>query len=635
MAGGSIDIRLTDALDMRNAGAILAATFGAGRGGDIAVEVGHLSLTGGAEINGTTSGSGSGGDIHVTAHHTLSILGRSIVPFLSLSGLVTNALENGPAGRIVVATPILQMDDGVIQAITLGKGSAGDIQLNVGSLTLTGGAQISSSSGATSLVTETLTSVTGQGGNVAITATDSVTISGRAGGFPSGVSTETSGSGNAGHIALSTPVLTMEDGRISSSTTGDGRAGDLMLRGGRVTLAGGAQISSASGNNAGAVGGGQGGEVTIIADEAIAISGRGSTISNNTFGIGDAGNISLTTSTLRMDNEGSIEAGGAGGRAGDIRVGATNVTLTGGATINTSTTGAGPGGSVIVTAADLISVSGRDANGVSSGFASGTLGSGVGGNIVLQTPQLELNDEGTISVLSLGTGDAGNIMLKAGKTFRSRHGAVTAEAAQGNGGNIQLTVGSRVELRDSQITATVKGGEGQGGNILIDPQFVILQRSQVRADAFGGPGGNVRIVAGVFLADPASQVSASSKLGINGVVNIQAPVTNLSGAVAPLPQEFAAAAALLRDRCAGRLREGRVSRLVLGGRDGVPSEPGSLLLSPLMQTDARENGEQTGRPARTGQVQERARQAQAGSLEGLEAECARWTGHKGPAVRQR
>ena len=66
-----------------------------------------------------------------------------------------------------------------------------------------------------------------------------------------------------------------------------------------------------------------------------------------------------------------------------------------------------------------------------------------------------------------------------------------------------------------------------------------MQGSQVRADAFGGPGGNVRIVAGVFLADPASRVSASSALGINGVVNIQAPVTSISGAVAPLPQEFA------------------------------------------------------------------------------------------------
>ena len=162
MAGGSIDIHLTDALDMRNAGAILAATFGAGRGGDIAVEVGNLTLTGGAEINGTYKGPGPGGNITVTAHNSLSIFGRSSAPFLSLSGLVTNAREDGPAGRIVVATPTLQMDDGVIQAITLGKGSAGAIQINVGSLTLTGGAQIASSSGATSLATGALTSARGR-----------------------------------------------------------------------------------------------------------------------------------------------------------------------------------------------------------------------------------------------------------------------------------------------------------------------------------------------------------------------------------------------------------------------------------------------------------------------------------------
>jgi filamentous hemagglutinin family protein len=634
--GGNIDIHLTGTLDMRKAGGIVAATFGAGRGGDITVEVGKLTLTDGAEINGTTRGSGPGGNVTVTAHNSLSIFGRSSAPF-SLSGLVANALEDasGSAGRIVVTTPTLQMDDGVIQAMTLGKGRAGEIQINVGKLTLTGGALISSSSGATSLATEALPSATGQGGNVVITATDFVTISGRGGDFPSSVLTETSGSRNAGHITLSTPILTMEDGRIASATAGDGRAGDVMLHVGRLRLAGGAQIASASGSEAGAVGSGQGGGVTITADDTIAISGRGSIISSSTFGSGDAGTISLTASTLRMDNEGIIQAGGAGGRAGDIRIGAANIILTGGAAINTSTTGAGQGGNVIVTAADLLSISGQDADGVGSGIASGTLGSGVGGNIVLQAQRLELNNGGLISVLSLGAGDAGNIVLQAGKTFQSRHGIVSAEAKQADGGNIQLTVGSRVVLRNSQITATVGTGVGKGGNITIDPQFVVMQGSQVRADAFGGPGGNVRIVAGVFLADPPSQVSASSALNIPGTVDIQAPVTNISGAIAPLPQEFASTAELLRDRCAGRLREGRMSRLVLGGRDGVPSEPGSLLLSPLIQMGSRENEEQAGIPAKPGQVQERAWPVQAGALEGLDIECARWTGHRGTTVKSK
>ena len=126
------------------------------------------------------------------------------------------------------------------------------------------------------------------------------------------------------------------------------------------------------------------------------------------------------------------------------------------------------------------------------------------------------------------------------------------------------------------------GHQTVGGNITIDPQFVILEGSQIIANAFEGRGGNIQIQAQqAFLADPASQVSASSALGINGQVDIQAPVTSISGAVAPLPQSFAQPAELLRTRCVGRLREGAVSRFVVGGRDGVPLEPGSLLLSPL------------------------------------------------------
>ena len=67
----------------------------------------------------------------------------------------------------------------------------------------------------------------------------------------------------------------------------------------------------------------------------------------------------------------------------------------------------------------------------------------------------------------------------------------------------------------------------------------------------------------------------------------------------------------------------------------VPSEPGSLLLSPPIQTDPMENGAQAGTPARTGQVQERAWQVLASTLEGLNAECARWTGHQGPTVKSK
>ena len=70
---------------------------------------------------------------------------------------------------------------------------------------------------------------------------------------------------------------------------------------------------------------------------------------------------------------------------------------------------------------------------------------------------------------------------------------------------------------------------GKEGNILLNAPLVVLDRSQIRTQAFGGPGGNIRIGAEAFLASSESVVSASSTL------EIAAAVTNLGGALAPLP----------------------------------------------------------------------------------------------------
>jgi len=112
--------------------------------------------------------------------------------------------------------------------------------------------------------------------------------------------------------------------------------------------------------------------------------------------------------------------------------------------------------------------------------------------------------------------------------------------------------------------------------------LIILEGSQIVANAFEGTGGNIRLDAGVFLRDPASVVSASSDMGVQGTVAIQAPVTTLIGAVAPLPQTFVNVAALLPARCAARALGGTTSSLVLGGRDGLPPEPMHVLPSPLV-----------------------------------------------------
>jgi large exoprotein involved in heme utilization and adhesion len=139
-----------------------------------------------------------------------------------------------------------------------------------------------------------------------------------------------------------------------------------------------------------------------------------------------------------------------------------------------------------------------------------------------------------------------------------------------------------IHLVDSEITASVGGGpETVGGNITIDPEYLVLNGSDIIANAFEGQGGNIRISAGTFLADPHSMVSASSALGIDGTVDIRSPIINISGFIGPLPKDFSGAAKLLREPCAARIRGEEYGSFVISGRDGLPVEPHGLLPSPI------------------------------------------------------
>jgi large exoprotein involved in heme utilization and adhesion len=357
------------------------------------------------------------------------------------------------------------------------------------------------------------------------------------------------------------------------------------------------------------IGTGQAGSVTVTATNSIVITGGNSTgvvrsgllsqtaspRQETTGAEGEtAGQIVVSTPRLIMDDGGRIAADtGGNARGGNIEMQVERLSLAGGAQITSGSgidvggrlfVGEGRGGSIVVRATDTVVIADQD-----SGLRSNTQGNGRGGDITLEARAIELSDGAILSADSSGSGDAGSIRVIAQDTLLSKNSTVTTEATQASGGDIQMTAQSLVRLQDSAITARVSGGPGTvGGNITIDPELVILERSQIISNAFQGRGGNITIEAGVFLADSTSVVSAialDSEVGIDGEVDIRAPVTNLSGVVAPLPQRFTQATALLRQRCAERLRGGEVSSLVLAGRDGVPADPEGGLPSPLAEAE--------------------------------------------------
>ncbi len=242
--------------------------------------------------------------------------------------------------------------------------------------------------------------------------------------------------------------------------------------------------------------------------------------------------------------------------------------------LKTDTAGAAPAGNIVLTAAGFQADQ-------SARISSTSSGTGPGGSIALTAGQsVSLSDGSMVSAGSTGAGNAGNIAIDAGGHFLSRNASILTEATHASGGNIVIQATDSIRLVNSQLSTSVQGGPTtSGGNILLDPAVVTLQNSQVLAQAVQGQGGNINIIAGTFLADQTSIVNASSQFGLSGTVDIQSPLSNLSGTLATLPQRPLQIQHLMQQRCAAQA-QGHFSSLVVAGRDALPAEPGGWLLSP-------------------------------------------------------
>ena len=171
---------------------------------------------------------------------------------------------------------------------------------------------------------------------------------------------------------------------------------------------------------------------------------------------------------------------------------------------------------------------------------------------------------------------------------------ITTQAILSDGGNITILARDLICLNHSQITTAVGTGFGNGGNISIDPTFLVLNASSIIADAFGGNGGNINIVADNIFLSFDSVVSASSKLGVSGTIRFSSPVIDVSGKLASLPISYLDASGLLSNLCAARLA-GKASSLVVAGRGGLPYNADAYL--PVFALDDTIAPPAPGRPA--------------------------------------
>jgi hypothetical protein len=371
-----------------------------------------------------------------------------------------------------------------------------------------------------------------------------------------------------GNIGLTAPSITLRGSSINV-----GGKGSEALRGGNITfavndltvgvLANKQSIVSTSSESS--TPGTIAGDITVQGlqegslPEFVKITG--SMIESEARLLGSAGTINLAGKEMTLDNSTistTVRSGSNG--ASSIGITAQNLNLLDGATIKADTRGGARAGNINLnvgnfTASNRAVISSRSTN-ISSN-------AGNAGRITIQGIQ--------------GTGSSASSMSLTGSE-------VTTSALQASGGDITLKANDIIRLNGAKVTAQVQGGpETKGGNIVIDPQYVIIQGgSVISASASQGGGGTINIQASqAILQEPGTQITATGGApGLDGSVSIRAPFQQLGGAIAPLPQAFAVPTNLYGQRCAAQ-KGGQFSSFVHGSRDGLPPQPGDLIASPL------------------------------------------------------
>lgn len=316
------------------------------------------------------------------------------------------------------------------------------------------------------------------------------------------------------------------------------------------------------GGGAGRRDGGNAGTVTIQADRLL-ISGDGARNANGTLAFtgitsgansgstGNAGGVAVTGREIAVRDGGAISSdtsAGAAGAGGTVEVHGGDIRLADGGTITTQSASPQHAGNVTLTVDGSLSLTG-----------------------------------GAQITSSASQANAGRITITTPGTLWLTESAITTEATQGEGGQINLRVGRLIGLfSGSGVTTSATGGgsTGNAGNIMIDPQILVVDRdSRIKANAREGNGGRIDLIAeNILVWSPLEdRIQAQSERGISGRVDIHAPDQNVGRTLTPLPSGFLDASALLPAACATRVGA-PASRFKPNLVASLPSDPNGPLV---------------------------------------------------------
>ena len=315
-----------------------------------------------------------------------------------------------------------------------------------------------------------------KGGDINIDISDSIELS------SSGIIATTFAEGNGGNINLSASRIDLNSAVISSSTFGKGNGGDLSLNANLIQIFG-----------------------TSLTDRA--------SIATTSFGEGNTGNLTLKTNELVIQDGASLSSSSFGnGNAGNLNITSSESIEVGGVSDNSFLSNNPQ--STVRSAVQTVSPQGRKRLGLPE------VPTGNAGSLTINTPLLNVFQEGVITVGNQGSGSGGTLTINADSLNLDQSGSITAAAKSGLGGNIELNTQNLNISSESQITSAANGNEN-GGNITINTQNLNAKKNtEITANAFEGDGGNIAINADSVSLNHNDEITARSELGDGGNIDI-------------------------------------------------------------------------------------------------------------------
>lgn len=279
--------------------------------------------------------------------------------------------------------------------------------------------------------------------------------------------------------------------------TGTGR-GSIAIRGRRLEMSGGSGLfaGNVSTNDANI------GNIHVDTTEAITIEGS-SGIVNSTRNRANGGFISIRTGELNLSNLASISTETTGqGRGGDIRINTGTLSIRDSSGIITSTLSGGRAGDISIIATDTVDIDEEgNRNPLPSRINSdvGLGAQGNGGNIRIETQNLNILNGGQVTSGTLGVGDTGDVTIVANRVNvigRSPAGS-SVSVNTDDDGSLPSLLGTQVERPDRRLPRNFVFGNG--GDVSINTQqLTVADGATVTARSFGfgrSDAGNIRITA--------------------------------------------------------------------------------------------------------------------------------------------